>query len=109
MVTTIPRQARPLRSLTNLRTMTGARGTQTEPYQAFLRISFLELERTRHRQEMQKVHRRADTIVARCCEIEREKARILAGMRESLTPPHTPQAADLREATPRQRKFHLSY
>lgn len=105
MVTTIPRQARPLRGLADLRTMTGARERVAEPYKAFLRISFLELERTRHKQEMQKVHRRVDVIAARCREIECEKAKILAGLRETVSPAADGELA----ASPKRRKFHLSY
>ncbi len=109
MVTTIPRQARPLRGLADLRTMTGARDTQAEPYKAFLRVSFLELERTRHKQEMQKVRRRVDAITARCREIEGEKARILAAMRDGAASSHASTADGALETGRKWRKFHLSY
>jgi hypothetical protein len=68
----------PSRGLAVLRTLAGRADRRTPSYKDYLRISFLELERARHGQEIATARRRLEMMLARCREIEIEKAAILA-------------------------------
>ena len=64
--------------LSNLRTLTGHSDARLPVYKAYLRVSFLELERTRHSQEIATATERLHRIITRCKEIDKEKAAVLA-------------------------------
>jgi hypothetical protein len=68
----------PTRGLTSLRTLTGRNNKRVPVYKAYLRVSFLELERARHGQEISTARARMERMLNRCREIENEKAEILA-------------------------------
>jgi hypothetical protein len=102
---------RPLRGLGDLRTLTGRSDTQIPAHKAYLRISFLELEKARHAQEMRTAHHRLDVIGARFREIDAETAAILASLDGSapraraLEAPHRAPVG----RRPVKRNFQLSY
>jgi len=101
---------RVLRGLANLRTLAGLADRQPQSYKAYLRVSFLELERTRHRQEIATTQRRLAFLVARCRAIDAEKGEILAA--SGLTPPSTQSPAARPTGRPgpsAKRGFHLAY
>jgi len=102
----MPRRILPPRGLGNLRTW-GERGkARMPPYKAYLRISFLELERARHDQEAAAAQQRLATIAARGRDIEAEKQTILAGLSE--TPPR-PGAAELALPARGRGQFKHTY
>ena len=98
------------RGLANLRTLAGLADRQPQSYKAYLRVSFLELERTRHGQEIVTAQRRLAFLVTRCREIDAEKSAILAGSGV------TPQSSQSSESAPAGRPgqaakpgFRLAY
>ena len=77
---TTPCRRQPSRGLADLRTLGGRSDTQIPAHKAYLRISFLELERARRMQEI-KVHReRFEIIRGRFREIDAEIAAINASL-----------------------------
>jgi hypothetical protein len=99
----------PLRGLANLRTLAGLADRQPQSYKAYLRVSFLELERARHGQEIVTAERRLAFLVARCREIDAEKSQILAG--PGATPSsQSPEGLRARRPGPSpKRGFRLAY
>ncbi len=79
-------QRRPSRGLSDLRTLTGRSDVQIPAYKAYLRISFLELERTRRMQEARTARARFDTIEGRFREIDTEIAEILGSLNGGSPP-----------------------
>ncbi len=73
-------QSRPLRGLSDLRTLTERSDTQIPAHKAYLRISFLELERARRKQEIRSYRDRCDIIRTRFREIDAEIAKIHASL-----------------------------
>ncbi|WP_454650953.1 hypothetical protein [Bradyrhizobium liaoningense] len=106
----MPVHARP-RGVSDLRTLTGRSDTGIPAHKAYLRISFLELERARKLQEMRTARGRVDVIDARFREIDSEVADILANLHGTaprarpIQRPH-PAPVGMRRAG---RKFKLSY
>ncbi len=74
----MPIRKLPSRGLAELRTLAGLADQRVPAYKAFLRVSFLELERARHDQEIGVVRRRLEFMTNRCREIDAEKSEILA-------------------------------
>ena len=68
----------PSRGLASLHTLTGRSDKRVPAYKAYLRVSFLELERVRHGQEIRTTRARLERMLDRCQQIESEKAAILA-------------------------------
>jgi hypothetical protein len=108
---TLALQRRPSRGLSDLRTLTGRSDTQTPAHKAYLRISFLELERARRTQEMQAYCDRFDAIRTRFREIDAE----IAGIRSNLdgTAPRA-QAIQAPHRSPvgfrpKTRHFQINY
>jgi hypothetical protein len=100
----------PLRGLANLRTLAGLADRQPQSYKAYLRVSFLELERARHGQEIVTVHRRLAFLVARCREIDAEKGAILAGSGTAPASSQAPEAASTgRPGQSGKPGFRLAY
>lgn len=98
----------PPRGLQSLRTSTGGSGKKVPAYKAYLRVSFLELERTRHGQEIGTAQARVERMLERCREIEREKEAILAASGEtSAATIATPVA--VRTLRSGRRGFRVSY
>ena len=100
---------RVLRGFANLRTLAGLADRQPQSYKAYLRVSFLELERARHAREIVTAQRRLAFLAARCRAIDVEKAEILAA---SGAPP----PSQSREGPPTgrpgpiaKRGFRLAY
>jgi hypothetical protein len=106
----MPIHARP-RGLADLRTLTGRSDMKIPAYKAYLRISFLELERARKMQEMRTARSRFDTIGARFREIDTEIADIMANLdgtaprARAIEAPHNSPVG----LHPVKRKFQLSY
>ena len=72
---------RTVRGVRNIRTHMGRRTEQVaDPYQTFLRISMLEMEKARRGKERESAMFRVGEIDARFREIETEKAELLAVM-----------------------------
>lgn len=102
---------RPERGLNDLKTLTGRSDTRIPAHKAYLRISFLELERARRMQEMRTAKDRVDTMRARFREIDSEIADILAKL-NGAGPPARPVEAPRRAPVglrPTKRKFSLTY
>jgi len=106
----MPVRVVPARGLADLRTLAGLADRQTPAYKAFLRISFLELERARHDQEIATAQRRLAFLVARCREIDAEKSEILAS--SAMARPLA-EAADAprarRRDQPTKQGFRFAY
>ncbi len=102
---------RPLRGLADLRTLTGRSDTQVPAHKAYLRISFLELERARRNLEARAAGGRLDIIQMRFREINSEIAEILASLNgtapraRALDAPHRSPVGH----KPVKRQFQLSY
>jgi len=103
------KRGRPLRGLADLRTLGGRSDQRIPAHKAYLRISFLELERARRTLEMQTANDRIETIRARFQEIDAEIAGILD--RLDGTPPPRPASPPARTAPARRGagNFRLSY
>lgn len=104
-------QRRPSRGIGDLRTLTGRSDTQIPAHKAYLRISFLELERARRNQEIRTARDRFDIINARFREIDAEIAEILASV-DGSSP--RAQAVDAARKSPvglraTKRNFQMSY
>jgi hypothetical protein len=103
--------ARPARGLAHIRTLTGRSDTRIPAHNAYLRISFLELERARRTLEMRTARDRMDSVRARCAEIDAEIADILANLHGTAPParpveaPHRSPAGFARE----KRRFRIAY
>jgi hypothetical protein len=104
-------QKRPSRGLADLRTLTGRSDTQIPAHKAYLRISFLELERARRLQEVRTCRDRFDTIKARFREIDNEIADIHASLDGTApraqavqAPPRSPVGR-----RPANRHFQINY
>jgi len=98
------------RGLANLRTLAGLADRQSQSYKAYLRVSFLELERARHVQEILTAQRRLAFLVARCRAIDAEKSELLAG--SGMAPQSSRSPETLRAGRPGQsakRGFRLAY
>lgn len=104
-------QRRPLRGLADLRTLTGRSDAQIPAHKAYLRISFLELERARRTQEIRTARDRFDVVRARFREIDAEIADILANL-NGAAPRARAVEAPYRAAVGRQpakRNFQIAY
>lgn len=103
--------ARPLRGLADLRTLTGRSDTQIPAHKAYLRISFLELERARRTQEMRTARDRFDIIRARFREIDDEIADTLASLNGTAPRAHALEAPHRSPVGRRsaKRNFQISY
>jgi hypothetical protein len=102
---------RPLRGLGDLHTLTGRSDTQIPAHKAYLRVSFLELEKARRMQEVRVANLRLDVIRARFREIDAETASILASLNSTSPRAHALEAPH-RSAVghrPVKRNFQLSY
>jgi len=77
-------------------------------YKAYLRVSFLELERVRHGQEIRTARARLERMLDRCRQIELEKTAILAAVGQPNTTSIATPAAVPTLRTGRCR-FAVSY
>jgi len=108
---TMSLQRRPSRGLSDLRTLTGRSDMQISAHKAYLRISFLELERARRMQEVRTCRRRLDAIGGRFREIDAEIANIHASLDAAApraqavqAPPRSPVGR-----RPASRHFQFNY
>jgi hypothetical protein len=102
---------RPSRGLADLRTLTGRSDTQIPAHKAYLRISFLELERARRTQEIRTAGDRFEIIHARFREIDAEIADILASLNGTAPRAHALEAPHRSPVghRPAKRQFQISY
>jgi hypothetical protein len=102
---------RPSRGLADLRTLTGRSDTRIPAHKAYLRISFLELERARRTQEMRTASDRFDIISARFREIDAEIADTLSSLNGTAPPAHAVEAPHRSPVgrRPTKRNFRISY
>lgn len=75
--------AGPMRSLRDIRTLTGKVAGASHPYKAYLRISHIEMEKARKTKESEAARELIAAIAARIEEIEAEKQALLAAMGEN--------------------------
>jgi hypothetical protein len=68
----MPSRRQPSRGLSDVKTLTGRSDTQIPAHKAYLRISFLELERARRMQEVKVYSDRFEIIRGRFREIDAE-------------------------------------
>ncbi len=104
-------QRRPSRGLNDLRTLAGRSDTQIPAHKAYLRISFLELERARRMQEIRTARARFDAIEGRFREIDTEISDILGSL-DGSSPRAHPVEAPRKSAVglrPAKRSFQFSY
>lgn len=103
--------ARPSRGLADLRTLTGRSDTQIPAHKAYLRISFLELERARRTQEMRTARDRLNVIRERFREIDAEIDHTLASLNGTAPRAHALEAPHGSPVgrRPAKRHFKLSY
>lgn len=106
----MPPRYRPLRGLASLRTLGGRADQRVPSYKAYLRVSFLELERARHGQEIRTARRRLEFMTERCRQIDAEKREILAAAGIAATASRPPEAAGGRlPSAPSRRGFRFTY
>ncbi|ARN82433.1 hypothetical protein [Methylocystis bryophila] len=102
---------RPSRGLTDLKTLTGRSDNRIPAHKAYLRASFLELERARRRMEMRAAEDRSAHIQERFREIDAEIADIMSNMR-GTSPRARPVEAPHKSPvgfTRTKRSFQISY
>lgn len=75
--------ASPMRSLRNLRTLSGRVDQMSVPYRAYMQVTCLEMEKARREAERRSAGQRITEIDARLQEIEAEKADILKRLSEA--------------------------
>ncbi len=102
---------RPSRGLGDLRTLTGRSDTQIPAHKAYLRISFLELEKARYAQEVRTARHRLEVIDARFRAIDAETTAILASLNGTDPRAHALEAPHRAPVgrRPVKRNFQLSY
>jgi hypothetical protein len=88
--------------------LTGRADKRVPVYKAYLRVSFLELERARHGQEIVTTRARLERMVDRCRQIETEKAAILAAAGQPGAAAVATPAA-VRTLRNGRRRFGVSY
>lgn len=71
-----------VKTMRDIRTLSGQVGQVAMPYRAYMRISCLEMERFRRQQEKSSASHRIAIINARMCEIEAEKDKLLRALNE---------------------------
>lgn len=98
---------RPTRGLSDLRTLTGRSDKRIPAHKAYLRISFLELERARHLMEMRAACDRTDIMRARFREIDAEIADILAKLSGAAPRARPVEAPRMSPVAHRQTKEHF--
>ena len=105
------RQRRPTRGLSHLRTLSARSEAPISAHKAYLRLSFLELERARRMQELRTCHDRFEVIGGRFRAIDAEIANIRASLDSTApraqavqAPPKSPVGR--RPAT---RHFQFNY
>ncbi len=108
---TMPRQRRPSRGLSHLRTLSARSEAPISAHKAYLRISFLELERARRMQEVRACGDRFDAIRSRFREIDAEIAGILASLNSAAARAPAPEAARRSPVgrRPAARHFQFAY
>lgn len=99
----------PARGLASLRTLATQADRRMPAHKAYLRISFLELERARHDQEMTTAERRLASMQGRCRGIDAEKAEILASIGQAAPAPPVPAARASQPAGRGKPRFQVSY
>ena len=84
------------RSLETVRMHSARAGTASIPYRAYLKISFLEMERARLGKEKDSAAQRVQCIESRFREIEAEKNELLSkpGMQQSAENVHSRRSVD---------------
>jgi hypothetical protein len=107
----MPIRVLPARGLADLHTLAGRADRQIPSYKAYLRVSFLELERTRHEQEIATTRRRLDFMVARCAAIDGEKSQILAAAEPAMPRQQSvrPRRGNVAAVPPPKPGFRFAY
>jgi hypothetical protein len=108
---TVPGQKRPSRGLSQLRTLSARSEAPISAHKAYLRLSFLELERARRMQEVRACGDRCDAIRGRFGEIDAEVARILTGLNSAAAgaPPREAARRTSVGRRPATRHFQFAY
>lgn len=70
-----------IRSLQDIRTLSGSVDQVFQPYKAYMRVTTLEMEKLRRSQERESAINRVNNIDARFKEIEAEKSALLESLR----------------------------
>ena len=72
----------PRKGLREIRTLAGRQDRAHRPYQAYMQITCLEMEKARRRSERKTALQRIASLDARLRQIEAEKAALLRGLEE---------------------------
>lgn len=76
----MPRRQKYLRGLADLKTRSGLGAATVAPHTAYMKITSLEIEKLRLRRVRDNAAQRIADIDARCAEIQKEKAALLAAI-----------------------------
>ncbi len=99
----------PSRGLNDLRTLTGRTDKSIPAHKAYLRMSFLELERARRSMELRAATDRSDAIHARFREIDKEIAEITTQLNGTAPPAQAVTAERKSPIGMRQAKRRFSF
>ena len=97
-----------VRTVQNIRTHSGNPGQRTLPYQAYLRVAILEMEKHRRQKERESAVTRVTDIDARFRDIDAEEQELLGTVGKAAAPP----AKGKTEATDAQENgapFRIRY
>lgn len=101
---------RNIRGLRDISTISGRVGAVREPYRAYMRISYLEMERARRDKELQSALRQITQIRMRFQEIDAEKKELLISQGErGRGAPTEKHAAGRPEPEPKVNGFKVRY
>lgn len=104
---------RHVRGLQDIRTLSGSVDQRSVPYQAYMRITVLEMEKARREKEKESAVHRVKNIDSRFREIEDEKDDLLRALGErgdsnSRDPSCTESKSELSESQ-KERQFKIRY
>ncbi len=102
-------RVRPARGLASLHTLASRADERMPAHKAYLRISFLELQRARHGQEMTTARGRLESLRTRCERIEHEKAAILASIGQPPAAARPRAASTGHSGARRKPRFQVAY
>ncbi len=104
---------RHMRGLQDIRTLSGSVDQRSVPYQAYMRITVLEMEKARREREKESAMHRVKNIDTRFREIEAEKDDLLRalGERKTSTTRNSSGAQSNSESleSQKQRQFKIRY
>jgi hypothetical protein len=102
-------QKRTIRGLQDIRTIAGKPDIANEPYRAYMRITVLEMEKTRKNKERESALHRVRNIEERFKEIESEKGELLEALGDRRSRPAPGASAEPSSTDPHRGGFKFRY